>query len=78
MGIVLTIGKKLASIAIKLVVIGGVLYIEYRLSGGPAIRKTIKQFRKEYDKTKDDMLKEQIKQAAKEGKIIYLDPEKVV
>jgi len=71
MGIISAILKVTGRIAMRLILVGSVVYIEYRVAGGPPIRKVIKA-------AKDKKLEKEIKQAAKEGKIIYLDPEKVV
>ena len=66
MGIVVGILKVVGRLTIKLMLIGGVLYVEYRLSGGPAIRKTFKEI-------KDKRIKAEVEKAKKEGNIIVAE-----
>ena len=66
MGIAIGILKVVGKLTIKLMLIGGVLYVEYRLSGGPAIRKTFKEI-------KDKRIKAEVEKAKKEGNIIVAE-----
>lgn len=66
MGIVVGILKVVGRLTIKLMLIGGVLYVEYRLSGGPAIRKTFKEI-------KDKRIRAEVEKAKKEGNIIVAE-----
>lgn len=71
MGILIGMGKVLEKIALKVLMIGGVMYIEYRVSGGPPIRKV-------YKAAKDRKTLEQVEQAKKTGNIVQLEDYRVV
>ena len=66
MGIVIGILKVVGKLTIKLMIIGGVLYVEYRLSGGPAIRKVFKDVR-------DKRIRTEVEKAKKQGNIIVAE-----
>lgn len=66
MGIVIGILKVVGRLTVKLMFIGGVLYVEYRLSGGPAIRKTFKEI-------KDKRIRAEVEKAKKEGNVIVAE-----
>ena len=65
------IGKACLRFVCGIFVFGGLIYVNYRMEGGPPLRKVYKEVR-------DKRIQQEIEKAKKEGRIVYLNDYEVV